>query len=149
MSLQSEILVATDATPAVSAANSSRRTDRLALVDITVNNVGFFNDICVAAVCCRKEEHPTKPKSQRIYIMTLGVLAPYRKFGMGGKLLDYALEQCKTDTSISEIYLHVQEGNDDALDFYKKRGFIVSESVSGYYTQIQPDTAYVLTKSLE
>jgi hypothetical protein len=39
MSLQSKILVATDAPPATSAANATRH-DRLALVDITVNNVG-------------------------------------------------------------------------------------------------------------
>ncbi|RKP24159.1 acyl-CoA N-acyltransferase, partial [Syncephalis pseudoplumigaleata] len=173
--------------PAAAAAAATRRADRLALVDITGNNVGqlrclnralfpvqypdsfyeaapdndcrpylmvhwlhrayptgFFNDVCVAAVCCRKEDHPTKTKTSRVYLMTLGVLAPYRKLGMGGKMLDYALEQCKADPSVAEIYLHVQEGNDDALNFYKKRGFTVTETVAGYYTQIEPSTAYVL-----
>ncbi|KAI9596040.1 acyl-CoA N-acyltransferase [Syncephalis fuscata] len=177
MSLQSEFHLTTDT---ATAADVSRRPDRLALVDLTINNVGqlrclnrvlfpiqypdsfyeaapdndwyklgFFNDVCVAAVCCRKEPHPTKPKMHRVYLMTLGVLAPYRRLGMGAKMLEYALEQCQQDSSVSEIYLHVQEGNDDALNFYKKRQFTITESVTGYYTQIQPDTAYILTKSFE
>ena len=43
----------------------------------------YFNDIVVGAVCCRVDTTETSPKSRRLYIMTLGCLAPYRRLGIG------------------------------------------------------------------
>lgn len=43
-------------------------------------HVAYFNDIVVGGVCCRIE---TEGEQRRLYIMTLGVLAPYRRLGIG------------------------------------------------------------------
>ena len=40
----------------------------------------YFNDLVVGGVCCRVE---VEGDVKRLYIMTLGVLAPYRRFGIG------------------------------------------------------------------
>ena len=40
----------------------------------------YFNDIIVGAVCSREEKLEGQ---KRLYIMTLGCLAPYRRLGIG------------------------------------------------------------------
>lgn len=43
----------------------------------------YFNDIAVGAVCCRVDHSQNQ---KRLYIMTLGCLAPYRRLGIGKEL---------------------------------------------------------------
>ncbi|KAL5997469.1 hypothetical protein ACLOJK_008399 [Asimina triloba] len=50
------------------------------------------------------------------------------------------------DQNISEIYLHVQTNNEDVINFYKKFGFEITDTIQNYYTNIFPPDCYVLTK---
>jgi len=46
------------------------------------------------------------------------------------------------------VYLHVQEGRDDAVAFYKKHGFEEGETVQNYYKRADPPHAIILRKAL-
>jgi ribosomal protein S18 acetylase RimI-like enzyme len=103
--------------------------------------------------------------------MTLAVSAVYRGRGIGSKMLQSILEFCeqnrqqsqKTSSaddedddatisagSISEIALHVQISNQDAIRFYTERfNFVQGERVDNYYRRIDPPHCYVLYKRLD
>ena len=123
--------------------NHKYYSDALASGDFT--KLAYYSDICVGSVACRLEKK--EGGAVRIYIMTLGVLAPYRGLGIGTKLLNHVLDLC-TKQNIKEIYLHVQTSNEDAINFYKKFGFEVTDTIQNYYTNITPLDCYVLTKFL-
>jgi len=63
----------------------------------------------------------------------------------GTKLLNHVLDLCSKQ-NISEVYLHVQTNNEDAINFYKKFGFEITETIQNYYTNITPPDCYVLTR---
>ncbi|CAH9075867.1 unnamed protein product [Cuscuta europaea] len=119
--------------------NDKYYTDALASAEFT--KLAYYSDICVGAIACRLEKK--EGGAVRVYIMTLGVLAPYR--GLGSKLLNHVLDLCAKQ-NISEIYLHVQTNNDDAIKFYQNFGFGITETIQNYYTNITPPDCYVVTK---
>uniref|UniRef100_A0A3B5K2Z9 N-alpha-acetyltransferase 50 n=1 Tax=Takifugu rubripes TaxID=31033 RepID=A0A3B5K2Z9_TAKRU len=82
--------------------------------------LAYFNDIPVGAVCCRVDHSQNQ---KRLYIMTLGCLAPYRRLGIGTKMLNHVLNICEKDGTFDNIYLHVQINNESAIDFYQRRAF--------------------------
>ena len=43
----------------------------------------------------------------RVYIMTLGVLAAYREYGIGSRLLKAVTDFVETKANINQIMLHV------------------------------------------
>ena len=104
-----------------------------------------------------------KTMKKRIYIMTLGVLAAYRGYGVGQQLvqsiLDY-YEQGRTRSfnghdiqelaHVEEIVLHVHTSNEEAIRFYvEKFDFVRGDLIKNYYTQrIDPPDCYVLYKKL-
>ena len=47
---------------------------------------------------------------------------------------------------VKKMTLHVQQGNDSALNFYKKHGFEVVEEMKDYYTDLTPSGCFVLEK---
>ena len=123
----------------------------------------YVNGFVIGAICARIETNPdsdnnnSKKQSNRIYIMTLAVLAAYRSRGAGTKLVESILEYYesnKDDTShemynVNEITLHVQTSNQDAIKFYvEKFGFVQGELVPNYYRRIDPPDCYVLSKKL-
>lgn len=103
----------------------------------------YSTDILVGAICCRIEK---KGEQGRLYIMTLGVLAPYRSCGIGTKLLTTTMDEADQDGSIEEVYLHVQTSNTDALDFYKRFGFEQREKICNYYKRIDPPDCFVMVR---
>lgn len=80
--------------------------------------------------------------------MTLGCLAPYRKRGIGAKMLEHVLNYVEKDGDFHSIFLHVQVNNQSAIDFYKKFGFEIVETKEQYYKRIEPADAHVLMKLL-
>lgn len=131
--------------------------------------LAYYNEILVGAVCCRTESYSpkttisqtlSKSKIQgevlqqcpsRLYILTLGVLAPYRERGVGGKLLDHVLDLVETSAhckSVVEVYLHLQVGNDEALRFYKHHGFEVVDTLVAYYKRLEPADCFVVRKAI-
>lgn len=49
--------------------------------------------------------------------------------------------------NVKEIYAHVWEANEEALEWYVKRGFEVGEEVvEGYYRKLRPSGARVVRR---
>lgn len=102
----------------------------------------------VGAVCARIEPHSVQG-CNKLYIMIINVLAAYRRRGIASQLLHHVLAEAAKNTSIVEVYLHVQTSNQDAKDFYVSNGFTQTDIIYGYYRNIEPPDAYVLKKSLK
>ena len=80
--------------------------------------------------------------------MTLGCLAPYRRLGIGTKMLEHVLKICEEDGKFHSVYLHVQISNEGAIEFYRNFGFEIIETKTQYYKRIDPADAFVLQKTL-
>jgi ribosomal protein S18 acetylase RimI-like enzyme len=103
----------------------------------------------VGAICSRTEDIKGDPKKQRLYIMTLAVLAAYRGRTVGSQLLRSVLEYCE-QLSFKEVCLHVQISNSDAIRFYTgKFGFTQGEMVENYYKRISPPHCFLLYKKFD
>jgi len=66
------------------------------------------------------------------YIMTLCVEPQYRDAGIGGELLKKILFMLYQE-SCATTYLHVLATNNNAIRFYKKRGFCTTKFHDGFY----------------
>eukprot|EP01083_Nonionella_stella_P159321 519633_1 len=99
-------------------------------------------DMVVGAICSRVETPVDGP--QRLYIMALGVLTLFRRYGFGAKCLDLVKESAQK-RGLDAIYAHVQISNDAAVAFYKSYGFEVIETVENYYKEgIVPRNAFLI-----
>ena len=79
------------------------------------------------------------------YIMTLGVLAPYRQLGFGGVILAHILNHYRHfEPKVAFAALHVHTANTIAVHFYERRGFEKIGVVDNYYKKISPTTAFIL-----
>lgn len=110
----------------------------------------YHGQVLVAAVCCTKEiSKQSHTSSSKLYIMTLGVLPTYRERGIGHKLITHVLEMVSSpehSQDIEEVYLHVQDGNHEALAFYERHGFQIANRIVGYYKRLKPSDCFVVRK---
>ncbi|EIM79178.1 N-acetyltransferase NAT13 [Stereum hirsutum FP-91666 SS1] len=108
----------------------------------------YYNDIPVGTVCCRFE---TKDGEAQIYLMTMGVLAPYRSLGIGSQCLELIKNAASAykNTKIRRIYLHVQISNEGAKQFYQRHGFTELGVAENYYKKITPRDAWILETFVE
>jgi Acetyltransferases len=109
--------------------------------------LAFYNDIVVGAVCCRIDIEPATGL-RKLYIMTLGCLAPYRRLGIGTAMLKHVMDYVERDGQFDGVFLHVQINNESAIQFYRKFGFDIVGTKEQYYSRIEPADAHVLEKRL-
>jgi len=113
-----------------------------------LTKIAYYNDICVGAVRSELQQTIVEDKEvPTIYIMTLGVLAPYRCLGIGSLLLDHIISQAK-ELKASCLKLHIQTSNESAKEWYLKRGFIEQGIEEAYYKKTEPRSAYILRRDL-
>lgn len=97
--------------------------------------LALYIDTPVGAIRCALEVQGSLPV--RIYIMTLAVLAPYRGYGIGRRLVDHIVEQAR-NLFVHEIYVHVWTENAEGIEWYSKRGFQKKGLVEKYYQKMSP-----------
>lgn len=100
----------------------------------------------------------TLTSEKHIYIMTIGVLPLYRRFGIGTRLLEEIAKEAirtnsdnasgKSITLYTALTLHVQYNNTAAMEFYERNGFRIYKDIPNYYSTVQPTGAYLLLKEL-
>jgi len=62
----------------------------------------------------------------------------YRNKGIGSALFDMSMNWLKQFEDIEDYFIFVSNGNDDALEFYKRKGFVVSHKIlDGFITVLQ------------
>ena len=85
----------------------------------------------------------TNPKTARILMLT--VLPHYRKQKIGSALLSFFLKEIK-QYHVTRIELEVRTTNQTAIQFYKKQGFIIQETLHHFYQN--GEDAYSMTRTL-
>jgi len=104
----------------------------------------YYNDVPVGTICCRLE---TKDDQAELYLMTMGVLAPYRSRRLGSQTLELIMTTASNaKLKISRIYLHVQVSNTAAKKFYERHGFREVGIHENYYKKIVPHDAWILER---
>ena len=68
-----------------------------------------------------------------IHIATFAAHPDFRKQGIGKKLLLHTLKSAKEKDGAVTSFLEVREGNEVALEMYRKLGFVESGRREGYY----------------
>jgi ribosomal-protein-alanine N-acetyltransferase len=66
------------------------------------------------------------------YVVTLDVAPQQRRAGLATRLMDELASQAPS-AGCSEMMLHVYAGNDAAVRFYERLGFVFQARVPGFY----------------
>jgi GNAT superfamily N-acetyltransferase len=62
----------------------------------------------------------------------------YRKYGIGSTLFKMSMEWLQQFDDVEDYFIYVSNGNDDALEFYKRKGFSVSHNIlDGFITVLR------------
>jgi ribosomal protein S18 acetylase RimI-like enzyme len=80
-------------------------------------------------------------KKQLTYKISPLIVNPEKqgKYGIGSRLLEYAEEYIKSKKAIRQIYCTVASSNNNAINFFQKKGFIIAgDSESHYKNGVRP-----------
>ncbi|TEY73052.1 hypothetical protein BOTCAL_0084g00310 [Botryotinia calthae] len=112
----------------------------------------------IGSMICRIDPSPpSSPYAEppantySIYLQSLTLLSPYRTLGLATALLNSVIESATSSripvgVRIEGLYAHVWVDNQEALEWYTKRGFEKGELVEGYYRRLRPQDAFVFRR---
>jgi N-alpha-acetyltransferase 50 len=116
-----------------------------------ISRVAVYESEPVGWIRCRLEPCTSNsPAPVQIYIQALALLSPYRKLGLAAAMLHHILSGVgMLEERPVCVYAHVWEKNEDALDWYAKRGFKRVMLVERYYVKLRPSGAWIVRKELD
>jgi ribosomal-protein-alanine N-acetyltransferase len=82
---------------------------------------------------------------KKAHIVSVAVLPPYRRKGIGQALITEAMEGMRLHNA-KQCFLEVRMTNTAAVNLYKKLGFQVTRTIYGYYAD--GEDAYVMSRKL-
>ena len=104
----------------------------------------YISDLAIASLSARRE---TRNDEECIYMMTCSVLKPYRLLKVGSQLIK-KLEDLAKSAGVKKIFLHVWTASEHAYNFYTALHFEKVEEIPDYYSDLNPQSAYVLEKTI-
>lgn len=107
----------------------------------------FNNTKLIGTMSSRIEEFSAVEEeeySSSSYIMTFGVLPPYRRLGIGTLMISMIKDHYRRTEMVKRIMLHVHVENEKAISFYLKNAFRILNVVPDYYRKLNPSSAYLL-----
>ena len=126
-------------------------------IPATFSRVALIDDKPVGWIRCRLDPfpEPTEPPSNfkpiynRVYVQALCLLAPYRGLGIATLLLHaVTAPSLIRDHEVAHVYAHVWEANEEAIEWYDKRGFHQVMKIDRYYRKLRPGGAWIVRKDL-
>ncbi len=103
----------------------------------------------IGYIMCRVEHGASDFKrfsfTKKGHIVSIAVLAEYRRMGIGKALIVEALKNM-VDNDAKECFLEVRVSNAPAVSLYKRLGFMEVKRVRGYY--YDGEDAYVMSVKL-
>jgi ribosomal-protein-alanine N-acetyltransferase len=79
------------------------------------------------------------------HIVSVAVLPPYRRKGIGEALVAKAMEGMQVYNA-KQCFLEVRMTNEPAINLYKKLGFEVTRAIHGYYAD--GEDAYLMSREI-
>lgn len=62
----------------------------------------------------------------------------YRQYGVGSKLFNMSMQWLEQFDDVTDYFIFVSNGNEDALEFYQRKGFSIShEILNGFITVLR------------
>ncbi|EEB07985.1 zf-C3HC4 type /GCN5-like N acetyltransferase fusion protein [Schizosaccharomyces japonicus yFS275] len=116
--------------------NYGKRFYKECLASPSLAKTAYVGDLLVGAIRCTH-----LPEEESLYIAVLGVLAPYRRLGIGQQLLEH-VKQVAKQMGVGKITLHVQTCNEDAIAWYQHRGFRTVKRIENCYVRLAVKSAY-------
>ena len=112
-----------------------------------IHKIAFYEDEGVGVLSASVDNGEQISSDLELYIFSLGCKILYRRKGIGSLLLSNCLEFARNQ-NCKKVKLHVQETNEDALNFYKQHGFYEFCQVPNYYKKLTHSDAFVMCKDL-
>ena len=102
----------------------------------------------VSANSSEKAANPTHTDaaSPVLYISTLVTKPSFRSYGAATALLDKVTRIAVDMFGICAVEAHVWDRHENALEWYKRRGFVVVRRLEKYYTKLRPSGAVLVQK---